>query len=173
MARSKTAANLKKIRERYHREANRFDRLAQAESGYRRDYFEFAAEQSRARSKEFTVKNLKQKTDSKKDFNAAVRAGLKESGETLVSKNPPTARAADIILSSEAGKSAFYGGTVDIWRGRDNKDAAILDFFGKDNLWEVMVELEDVLGVSFLADEDTYTSRKLGIMVEVAMRMRG
>lgn len=175
MAKSINAKNLRKIRDRYNREADRFARIKQSSSGYVSQYAAYVQQQALDAARQSNMKSIKTSYTGRtnQEISQIIESELKRSESSLVSKIPASERLANIVLSSESGKSRFYAGTIDIWRNAPDRDKAIFEFFGTENLWEIMEDLTATTGVTFLAeDEFGYSQAKVDIMLEVAQRMQ-
>lgn len=173
------------IRKRFEDEAKRYERQAAKAGKAEARYLNQAAEAARANAEKYKVANLREKfgkgdAGTFKIMEYLETVGRRESERgmyrNLRSQNAREQRLAERVLSGSAG-SSFYAGTVQIWRGKtgDERNQAILEFFGKENLWQVLQHLEQQLGVNFFDIKELraemYSIEALQIMEHVVQQM--
>lgn len=177
------------IRKRFEDEAKRYERQA-AKKGvpkFEKQYLRQAAETARANAEKYKVANLRKEFGKGDSGTLKIMEYLETVGEresqrsmakNLRSQDAREQRLAERILSGSSG-SAFYAGTVQIWRGKQGeaRNQAIIDFFGKSNLWQVIKHFEQELGVDFFDikeyNAELYRKDALQIMERVVMQMAG
>lgn len=179
MARSPLADSLSKVRKRYQRYASRIEREARASAGATSELLTSLADRLRSKAQEFTLKNLRNRYGNE-DLEKEVKAIDADSSFALLRTWQQTReeKLGKILLSDKDIASRFYAGTVDIWRGKTGsaRDKAILDFFGVDNVYQAIEELEKTTGADILAPSDSegdprYPDVKDAIREEVASRL--
>lgn len=80
-------------------------------------------------------------------------------------------RMAQELLRTENIRSRFYGGLVEIWRDSSDRNQAIYEFFGTDDMSMIMAYVETIApGIYDRADEDSekYEDVKLKLQRYVA-----
>lgn len=177
------------IRKRFEDEAKRYERQAKAKgtTAAERRYLNQAAAAAREQAEQYKVANLRSKFGKGQQGTARIMdyldtVGRRESEKSMYknlrTQNAREQRMAERILSGSGG-SAFYAGTVQIWRGKTGKERneAILEFFGKKNLWEVLQYLEEDLNMDFFDikeyNAELYRKQSLDIMERVIRSMSG
>lgn len=180
MARSALAKQLDKVRHRYNRYAARLEKQAAQASGATRQMLNSLAERMQLEARKFSLANLRNKY-SNEDLEKAVGGIVKSSDVALSSaqRNTREEMLGNVLLGSSDISSRFYAGTIEIWRGLEGeaRDAAIIEFFGVDNIYQAMELLIDKTGKDLFAlsgdiNEDTrYKSTQDAIREEVAARM--
>lgn len=172
-------------RRRYRRAAERYAKQAGKATGAARRRFE-ALEREAIRKAESTYKKRPKKgaqvTETMrgkigKEFQPTLQErarALQESEEALASAQNAQRLAQD-LLRTENIRSRFYGGLVEIWRGRSDRNQAIYDFFGTDDMSLIMAYVETVAPEIYdMADDDSrvydYAKLKLQRYVSRAMR---
>lgn len=178
MAKSARAKALDKIRKRFTRAADRLRNEAKRTKGVIANFLNSQAERMRDAAREFTVKNLRN-TYGNDNLDAAIKSLDKSTARTLASAGLVERETAlgEALISNPDIASRFYAGTIEIWRGKtgEARDAAILDFFGADNIYQVMQTLTESTGEDILAlgesEEDRYATVKDVIREEVAARL--
>lgn len=175
------------IRKRFEDEAKRYERQAKKAGAAEARYLRQAAEAARANAEKFKLKPLRGRFGKDVQGTARIMEYLETVGEkesaagmarNLKSQDAREQRLAERILSGTAG-SAFYAGTVQIWRGKtgEARNQAILDFFGLSNLWQVIQHFETELGIDFFDikehNAELYSRDALAIMERVVQKMAG
>lgn len=162
------------IRKRFEDEAKRYRRAAEKLPDERKAearYFEQAAVAAERNAEKYKMKNLREEFGRGQEANARIANFLGTVGEsesragmasTLRDTNAREEQLARRVLSTRSG-SRFYAGTVAIWRNKpvNERNQAILDFFGMDNLWQVIQHFEENLGIDFfdLAEQQAVVHR--------------
>lgn len=172
------ADTLTKARKRLNRYADRLRSQASELSGSARQFLESEAQRVKDYARRFTMKNLRNEY-SGDDIAQAVQRFEHDSTHflTKASQAAREEELGDILVSNKDIASRFYAATIDIWRGKTGvaRDKAILEFFGKDNLYQVMQELAENTGVDILQESDAgsefYTQFIDAARDEIAVRM--
>lgn len=172
-------------RRRYRRAAERYAKQAGKATGAAKRRFE-ALERENIRKAESTYSKRpkkgaqvteKMRSMIGKDFqptlNERARA-LAESEEALAG-NQNARRMAQELLRTENIRSRFYGGLVEIWRGSSDRNQALYDFFGTDDMSLIMAYVETIApGIYDKAEDGTekYEDAKLKLQRYVARALR-
>lgn len=165
------------IRKRYMRESARYEKQAAkaAEAGHAKlaGKLTAAARTVRQEAGLWKLGALK-KVFQGADLLRKIRAGEIESSKSLYSQGEQARRnrLAKRILSTDAG-AAFYAGTIDIWRGLpyEERDSAIMDALGVDNLWDALQKVESGAGVDLMdiaADYEKYSDAAADIALYIS-----
>ena len=148
---------LRNIRRRYERQAQRLEKRAENATPTDARYLRRAAEQARNQASKFYAKNI---TDAKPGTakyaqaisNAISAANVSKSKATLelniggsTDRNNMVGR---LLLKGSAG-SRFFAGTIEIWRGKTDygeRLQAVMDYFGVDNVLDAIKEYNSLIG---------------------------
>lgn len=193
MARAKRQSDdIYNARRRYRRQAERYLAKAEKASGLKRARYEAQARDATIKASQLYAKGQKpqgqvkalmerQGIDSSTIAAVSVARGYKSGGiggnverlvdqslNALVGSKPETRdqMARDILSTGNVG-SRFYGGLVQVWDGteesRRHPNRAILEFFGKESIMDVLEELE-AQGIDLYTpdvNDDVYKSVQL------------
>lgn len=177
------------IRKRFEDEAKRYEQQAAAKgtTDAERRYLRQAATAAREQAERYKVARLREKFGKGPQGTARILDYLESTGrresersmaKNLKSQSAREQRMAERILSGSGG-SAFYAGTVQIWRGKtgQERNQAIIEFFGKENLWQVLQYFEDELKMDFFDikeyNAELYRKQSLAIMERTIKNMAG
>lgn len=141
-------------RRRYRRAAERAMKQAERASGVAKARFEALAREN-IRKAESTYKARPKKgaqvTEAMRekiggDFQPTLneRARALEESESALAGAQSAKKMAQDLLSTENIRSRFYGGLVEIWRGRSDRNQALYEFFGTDDMSLIMAYVETV-----------------------------
>lgn len=177
------------IRKRFEDEAKRYERQAKKKgtTEAQRKYLNQAAEAARQSADKYRMNVLRKEFGKGEQGTARIIEFLKTVGErdssrsmyrNLKSQDAREQRLAERVLSGASG-SSFYAGTVQIWRGKtgEARNNAIMEFFNKSNLWQVIQHFEQELGINFFDvkeyNAELYRKDALQIMERVVTEMAG
>lgn len=195
--RRKKSDDVYNARRRYRRQAERYERKSRASKGIARTrYFELARnaiEKAIATYHKATDKitgavrdiaqrlgvsiddpSIKQRA---KDVGSLVRESKDSLASAYTGDELRTREARALLKRGNIG-SKFFAGTIEVWQDvpYEDREQAILDFFGKTNLMDVLEELEKVADI-YRADEGAeYASANistLSIVDYVAKKAKG
>lgn len=155
MARArKRSDDVYNARRRYRRQAERYMREAEKSSGVQARRYRAAAKQviesaqalyAKGSKPQGRVAEVAEELGSQQQVFSERRRteAMQRSREALVSRTDTVDAVARAILSTNIG-SRIYGGLVEVWRGKPDREQAIMEFFGVDSLSQVLERVEEI-----------------------------
>lgn len=180
----KRSDDIYNARRRYRRQAERFQKKAQGATGAEKKRYLSAArsaienalstyaDKSKAQGAVSRVANelgVTQRVFSSRQKTQSLTGSM----HALAGNEDADAVARAILSNSNVG-SRFYGGLYEVWRGKADRDQAIMDFFGVDNMLDALKAAEKVaprLYDTDVSDESViYDLVSSGLQVYVSQR---
>lgn len=183
----KAGDELYNARRRYTRSAQRYMKMAEGETGILSERYKELARGELKKAlgtyeKEPTSKPVKDlmnrlgvgKQSAKgMDKERLVRESKRSLASSMKDSEVRREREARAILNSKIGHR-IYGGTVSIWKGREDIDAAIMEHFGVDSMADVIDLLEQEIDIYQVEDvPETSSGDVVRMKIEQAAKRLG
>lgn len=178
---------LKNARRRYQRAAERYEKQAANATGAEKRQLQQAARSTRSLASQMTVKNLTGKRQTSqlsaaqlREFEDRAKTSIRASYRQLAGNQrtdieAENTQAANILASSFAKRSTFYGAFKNVWLTQEQegaspktRDERILAFlhskgYKADSLLDAVKLLDSRTNVDFFADKDVAEEERYGV----------
>lgn len=179
----KRSDDIYNARRRYRRAAERYAKKAKKAAGVTRARYEALVREnvrkaeatySKRPAKSQISENLRSMVGEAPSLNLQQRASaIEQSAQALASQQTAQRMAYD-LLRVENVASRFFGGLVEVWRDSSDRMGAIYEFFGTNDIAEILRQVEDIAPTIYdTADDEgrSYEVAKLKLQSFVSRRM--